>query len=82
MRRIEDRYIVSEPNPAIPQQKCIIKDSDPVKFLNKASKILQYDLERINNSLRDRESDKIKRYILLYLLWQEGKYTNWGLKGK
>ena len=76
VKRIKDRYMVSDPDPAIPQQKSIIKDSDPVKFLNKASKILKCDLERIKNSPRVRESDKLNRDLLLYLLWQEGKYTN------
>ncbi len=33
-------------------------------------------LERIKNSPRIDESDKTKRDVLLYLLWQEGKYTN------
>jgi chromosomal replication initiation ATPase DnaA len=54
----------------------IIKDSDPAALLSKASKVLQCDLERIKNSPRVSESDKTKRDILLYLLWQEGTYTN------
>ena len=74
--RIKNRYVDGEPDPAIPQQKSIIKDSDPVELLSKASKILQCDLERIKNSPRVSESNKTKRDILLYLLWQEGKYTN------
>jgi hypothetical protein len=56
--------------------KSVTRDSDPVVLLNKASKLLQCDLERIINSPRVRESDKLNRDILLYLLWQEGKYTN------
>ena len=47
-----------------------------IKLLSKASKVLQCDLERIKNSPRVSESDKTKRDILLYLLWQEGTYTN------
>jgi REP element-mobilizing transposase RayT len=74
--RIKNRYVDGEPDPAIPQQKSIIKDSDPVALLSKASKILRCDLERIKNSPRVSESDKTKRDILLYLLWQEGQYTN------
>ena len=76
VKRIKDRYIIGEPDPAIPQQKSIIKNSDPVELLSKASKILQCDLERLKNSLRVNQFDKTKRDILLYLLWQEGKYTN------
>jgi predicted HTH transcriptional regulator len=45
-------------------------------FLDKASKVLQCDLERIKNCVRISESDKLNRDILLYWLWQEGKYTN------
>ena len=37
---------------------------------------MRCDLERIKNSPRVSESDKTKRDILLYLLWQEGQYTN------
>ena len=38
--------------------------------------MLKCDLERIKNSPRVRESDKLNRDLLLYLLWQEVKYTN------
>jgi chromosomal replication initiation ATPase DnaA len=68
--------MVSEPDPAIPQQKSVIRDSDPVELLSKASKLLKCDLKNLANSPRVRESDKLNRDILLYLLWQEGKYTN------
>ena len=76
VKRIKDRYMVSEPDAAIPQQKSIIKGTDPVQLLKKASKVLRCDLERIKNSPRVSESDKLNRDILLYWLWQEGQYTN------
>ena len=76
VKRIETRYIVSEPDPAIPQQRSIQKSTDPAQFLNKASKVLQCDLESIKNCARIRETEKLNRDILLYWLWQEGKYTN------
>ena len=76
VKKIKDRYMTGEPDPAIPQQKSILKDSDPVSFSNRAVRILQCDLERIKNASRVSQSDKIKRDILLYLLWQQGSYTN------
>ena len=76
VKQIKDRYITGDPDPALPQQKSIIKDADPVELLSSASKLLQCDLERVKNSPRVSEADKSKRDILLYLLWQEGKYTN------
>ena len=45
-------------------------------LLRSASNLLQGDVERVKNSHRVCEADKSKRDILLYLLWQEGKYTN------
>ena len=47
-----------------------------MQLLKKASKVLQCDLERIKKSSRVSETDKLNRDILLYCLWQEGKYTN------
>jgi REP element-mobilizing transposase RayT len=76
VKRIKNRYIVSEPDPAITQKKSILKSTDPDQFLDRASKALQCDLERIKNCARISESDKLNRDILLYWLWQEGMYTN------
>jgi len=67
--------MVSEPDPAIPQQKSIQKSTDPVQLLNKASEVLQCDLGKIKDCAGISESDKLNRDILLYWLWQEGKYT-------
>jgi len=76
VKRIKDYYITGEPDPAIPQQKSITKDSDPVELLSKASKILQCNLQRLKTSPRVNQTDKTKRDILIYLLWQQGQFTN------
>jgi len=56
---------------------CIDSESaNPMQFLDKASKVLQCDLGKIKNCARIREPDKLNRDILLFWLWQEGKYTN------
>jgi REP element-mobilizing transposase RayT len=76
VKKIKDRFMVGQPDPAIPQQKSIFKITDPAQFLRKASRVLQCNMEKIKNSPRVRESDKLNRDILLYWLWQEGQYTN------
>ena len=76
VKQIRDRYISGEPDPSLPQQKSIAKSADPEKLLNKAAKLLLCDLENLKNSPRVSDADKLNRDILLYLLWQEGKYTN------
>jgi len=55
--------MVDEPDPAIPQQKSIKKDTNPVELLNRASKLLQCDLETIKNSPRVRKSDMLKLVV-------------------
>jgi hypothetical protein len=76
LKMIKGRFMATEPDPAIPQQKSILKDTDPAQFLKRASRGLQCDWERIKNSPRIGESDKLNRDILLYWLWQQGNYTN------
>ena len=76
VKKIKARYIAGDPDPAIPQQKSLLKSTDPLQFLVEASQVLQCDLDRITNCARISQSDKINRDVLLYWLWQEGKYTN------
>jgi hypothetical protein len=76
VKRIKDRFMVEEPDSAIPQQKSIMKDRDPVQLLQRAARVLKCDPERFKKSPRIGESDKLNRDILLYLLWQEGNYSN------
>jgi REP element-mobilizing transposase RayT len=76
VKKIKDRFMAGEPDPDIPQQKRILKNTNPEKFINNACEILQCDFNRMKNSPRIRESDKLNRDILLYLLWQCGKNTN------
>jgi hypothetical protein len=47
-----------------------------VKLLISAAQLLQCNLERVKNSPSVNEADKLNRDILLYLLWQKGRYTN------
>jgi len=76
VEQIKDRYIISGPDPALPQQKSIVKSADPEKLLENASKVLKCDPRRMKKSVRIIESDKLNRDILLYWLWQDGMYTN------
>jgi REP element-mobilizing transposase RayT len=76
VKKIKARYMTGKPDPAVPQQKSILKDDDPLAFVSKAAGILQCDLETTKSAPRVSQSDKIKRDILLYLLWQQGSFTN------
>jgi REP element-mobilizing transposase RayT len=76
VKKIKDRFMVEEPDPAVPQQKNILKDMDPEQLLQRAAKVLKCDMERFKKTPRIRESDKLNRDILLYLLWQDGNYSN------
>jgi putative transposase len=76
VKKIKARYMTGDPDPAVPQQISILKDDNPVAFSKKATGILQCDLERNKSALRVSQSDKVKRDVLIYLLWQQGSFTN------
>jgi hypothetical protein len=48
--QIKDRYITGDPDSALALKKSNIKDADPVELLSSASKLLQCDLESVENS--------------------------------
>jgi REP element-mobilizing transposase RayT len=73
---IKERYVGGEPDPAIPQQRSLLKDQDPRQLLTRAAQILQCDLGQLKSAPRVTEGDQTNRDMLLYLLWQEGKNTN------
>jgi hypothetical protein len=59
VKNIKKRYILSEPDPAIPQQMSILKSTDPKQFLKNASKVLQCDLEELFNLTQSSVSRRV-----------------------
>jgi REP element-mobilizing transposase RayT len=74
--RIKDTYLADKANCDIPEQGKLLKDRKPDELLKSAAEVLGCDLGRLKRSRRITDSDKTNRDMLIYLLWQTGKFTN------
>ena len=60
----------------MPQQIKLLKDHDPKQLINRISKLLGCNLEAFRESLRISETDKADRDLMIYVLWNTGRFTN------
>ena len=75
-RFIKNKHMPKEPNEEIPQQKSRKDDFEIEHLLKKTSSILECDIKAFKNSRRISQTEKIKRDIMIYLLWKTGSFTN------
>jgi REP element-mobilizing transposase RayT len=73
---IKGTYLADEANRDIPEQRMLLKERKPEELLKSAAEILGCDLGRLKKSRRITDSDKTNRDMLIYLLWQTGKFIN------
>jgi len=74
--RIKKDYLSREDQADIPVLNNIVNDTDINEVMKAASAILNIDLRRLKNTRRISKSDMINRDILLYHLWQSGRFSN------
>jgi REP element-mobilizing transposase RayT len=74
--RIKRTYLPDETNGDIPEQAKLFKQSNPDALLRRAAAILGCDLGQLKRSRRVTQSDKTNRDMLIYLLWQTGRFSN------
>ncbi|HUV50550.1 MAG TPA: transposase [Anaerolineae bacterium] len=68
-------------HPELPQQIMLLKKHEPEKLLRGLSDALECDLESFRESLRIPEKDKVARDLMIYFLWQTGRFTNQKISG-
>ncbi len=73
---IKDKYLPANPDGEIPQQKQRSDDHDISQLIKKASEILECDIEAYKKGRRINPADKIKRDLIVYMLWKTGAFTN------
>ena len=76
VERIKDTHLKAEPIPDIPEQKKILNDRKPVELLRRPAETLGCDLRMLKRTRRVSHSDKTNRDLLIYLLWQTGRFSN------
>jgi putative transposase len=74
--RIKKDYLSREDQADIPVLNNIVNDTDINEVMKAASAILNIDLRRLKNTRRISKSDMINRDMLLYHLWQSGRFSN------
>jgi hypothetical protein len=76
--RIKKDYLSIEDQADQPVLKKIVDDTDPdlSEVIKTASAILKIDIRRLKNSRRVSKSDMINRDMLLYHMWQSGRFRN------
>ena len=73
---LRKRYLKSEPETSLPQQRLIKKQLDLNLFLSEAEKILKFKVNTLTHAARLRGVQKDNRDLLVYLLWKSGHLTN------
>ena len=74
--RIKQKYLSKADVRDVPAQKRIINDIDAADFIQAASRLMGADIEKWRKSRRIQKSDVTDRDMLLYLMWQCGKFSN------
>ena len=78
--KLKSRFL-KEVHPELPQQIMLFKKHEPEKLLRDLSDALGCDLELFRESLRIPEKDKVARDLMIYFLWQTGRFTNQKISG-
>jgi hypothetical protein len=54
----------------------VFRDVDPQKVLQRASEALHIDLDSVCKSRRISSNEREQRDLLIYLLWESGRFVN------
>ena len=73
---IKARFLSDEKDAELPQHNSLFDATESEEILRRASDILDVDLDRIRTFKRILGDDKDKRDLMIYLLWETGRYTN------
>jgi len=71
---IKSEYLSVRADKEIPQQRHVKRDRDVHKLVYEAAKVLGSNMEEFQQSKRIRKSAKDHRDLILYLLWETGRY--------
>lgn len=73
---LKNKYLLQEKDAELPQHNRMYRDFDPKKIIVIASKAMQIDLELLRKSKRISKALKDQRDLLIYLVWESGRFSN------
>jgi len=74
--RIKKEYLSGEPQTDVTERKKIVDDRDLGGIIKAASELLNIEIQRWKGSRRISKSGKFNRDMLVYYLWQSGRFSN------
>ena len=74
--KLRSQFPEETPHPEIPQQINLSRDHELEKLTNKLLKVLGCNLKMFRESLRISQTDKTARDVMLFILWQTGRFSN------
>ena len=73
---IKNRYLGKDREAELPQHNSMLREYEPEALLNKASKILGFDMPSARKAKKISATNKDSRDMLIYLLWTFGRLPN------
>ncbi|MGB9499688.1 MAG: AsnC family protein, partial [Dissulfuribacterales bacterium] len=74
--QVKTRYLSGKPDGELPQLNRMLREIDPELLIGKAAKLLNCDLGYFRRSGRLMGEARDKRDVIVYLLWETGRYSN------
>ena len=74
--RVRKDYLRGECQSDVQDYKKIVGDMDPGEIIEAASSVLRICIERLKRSRRISKQDMMKRDMMVYHLWQSGRFSN------
>jgi REP element-mobilizing transposase RayT len=76
VNKIRKEFLPDVPHNDVPQQKQLAKDIKLDDVIKKSAKVVQIDLDKCVQAKRLHGTDKLKRDLIIYFLWNRGLMTN------
>jgi putative transposase len=73
---LKERFLLKQKDVELPQHNMVFRDVDPQKVLQIASEALNIDLDSLRKSRRISPRERNQRDLMIYLLWESGKFVN------
>jgi len=76
LNKLKSQFLLKQIDVELPQHNKLFRDVDPERILQRASEALQIDLDRVCKSRRISPNERDQRDLLIYLLWESGRFVN------
>ena len=73
---LKKKFLLDNKQVELPQHNRMYRDIDPAKILHRASNAMHINLDKIRKSRRVLKAERDQRDLLVYILWNSGRFSN------